>query len=502
MMIDEALRSTTAHPVPRAGPSRATHGARAPGRRARRWRTRPRARDAGGVAGHRVVGAVGRLARRDRRLRDRCAGRRLARRLRAPRARLPGGAPRSGRAGGSGSASCTGGPRRWCGGRSSSSSAPPSGSVPRPARLPRSPRHPVPTSSAVSVAADDLGWVVTTPRGVRRPGRRRPSTPERTAGTDRGAPTHRRRRGTRTRRAGGARDSAGDRTPAATPVAGARTGRTAPPPPPAPPTAADSGRVVVAAGDSLWAIAARHLGPDATDARDRRVLAAVVPRQRGRHRSRSRPDRPRSGSSRRPSRRTGHRHDRRRRRAGAVERGGRVRPGARRPAASGGQTSDPSGRGSGQGTRPAGHRSRTARRTDDRRADLGPARARDVGRDRRRGRARARSRRPTPPPSGCSIALAALEVLAGRRPVAQLARWLAPGRLRGRPGAQRPDRARPAYTRRARDDRWSDGSGSRPSTTTAHEVSVVTDDAGRVRAVALRLEAHRGAWRATALEIG
>ena len=101
---------------------------------------------------------------------------------------------------------------------------------------------------------------------------------------------------------------------------------------------------------------------------------------------------------------------------------------------------------------------------------------------------------------GCSIALAALEVLAGRRPVAQLARWLAPGVyeavqvrsalttrvLRAPQGVRRPVVRRFRLT----------------SVETAHEVSVVTDDAGRVRAVALRLEAHRGSWRATALEIG
>jgi hypothetical protein len=102
---------------------------------------------------------------------------------------------------------------------------------------------------------------------------------------------------------------------------------------------------------------------------------------------------------------------------------------------------------------------------------------------------------------GCSIALAALEVLAGRRPVAQLARWLAPGVyeavqvrsaltarvLQTTPGVRRPVVRRFRLT---------------SLVPTAHEVSVVTDDAGRVRAVALRLEAHRGTWRATALEIG
>ncbi|WP_051274916.1 Rv3235 family protein [Cellulomonas sp. URHD0024] len=102
---------------------------------------------------------------------------------------------------------------------------------------------------------------------------------------------------------------------------------------------------------------------------------------------------------------------------------------------------------------------------------------------------------------GCSIALAALEVLAGRRPVAQLARWLAPGvyeaiRVRSALAArvvQAPRGVRRPVVRRFR---------LSPIVATAHEVSVVADDSGRVRAVALRLEAHRGAWRATALEIG
>ncbi|WP_426592715.1 Rv3235 family protein [Cellulomonas sp. McL0617] len=102
---------------------------------------------------------------------------------------------------------------------------------------------------------------------------------------------------------------------------------------------------------------------------------------------------------------------------------------------------------------------------------------------------------------GCAIALASLEVLAGRRPAAQLARWLAPGvyealQVRSALTARvlsAPQGVRRPVVRRFR---------ATPVLTTAHEVSVVTDDAGRVRAVALRLEAHRGAWRATALEIG
>lgn len=100
-----------------------------------------------------------------------------------------------------------------------------------------------------------------------------------------------------------------------------------------------------------------------------------------------------------------------------------------------------------------------------------------------------------------AVALASLEVLAGRRSVAQLARWLTPGvyeslqvragltqRVLGTTGEGRP----PAIRR------------SRACRVDSHvlEASLVADDGVRVRAVALRLEGHRGSWRVTALEIG
>ncbi|GEK21601.1 Rv3235 family protein [Cellulomonas xylanilytica] len=100
-----------------------------------------------------------------------------------------------------------------------------------------------------------------------------------------------------------------------------------------------------------------------------------------------------------------------------------------------------------------------------------------------------------------AVGLASLEVLAGRRSVAQLARWLTPGvyeslqvragltqRVLGTSGG-----ARPPVIRRARACRVD------PQVL---EASLVADDGVRVRAVALRLEGHRGAWRVTALEIG
>jgi len=99
-----------------------------------------------------------------------------------------------------------------------------------------------------------------------------------------------------------------------------------------------------------------------------------------------------------------------------------------------------------------------------------------------------------------TIALAALEVLAGRRSAAQLARWLTPGvldSLQVRAGLTHRVLGgaigRPPVIRRARACRV----GSH-----VLEASVVADDGTRVRAVAVRLEGHRGTWRATALEIG
>ena len=97
------------------------------------------------------------------------------------------------------------------------------------------------------------------------------------------------------------------------------------------------------------------------------------------------------------------------------------------------------------------------------------------------------------------LAGASVEVIAGRRPAAQLARWLAPGvldELRARAIVTRaavPPLARAAAVR-----------GMRVCALHEHlvEATAVVDDGRRVRAIALRLEAHRGAWRATALEVG
>ncbi|MCR6690488.1 Rv3235 family protein [Cellulomonas sp.] len=100
-----------------------------------------------------------------------------------------------------------------------------------------------------------------------------------------------------------------------------------------------------------------------------------------------------------------------------------------------------------------------------------------------------------------TLALASVEALVGRRPVAQLARWLAPGVF---------DllQARAHVTVRAIGPRASGRGVAVRTVRTCRiepcvvEATAVVDDGVRVRAVAMRLEVHRRAWRVTALEIG
>lgn len=105
----------------------------------------------------------------------------------------------------------------------------------------------------------------------------------------------------------------------------------------------------------------------------------------------------------------------------------------------------------------------------------------------------------------CAVAHAATEVLRGVRPLAQLVRSVSPevyeqlaARLqvtaaaRERRGAPPTPQSR-SRVRRARVVRVG------PE---AAEAGIVIDDADRVRAVALRVELHRGRWRAVVLEIG
>ncbi|MCC2316889.1 Rv3235 family protein [Cellulomonas chengniuliangii] len=111
---------------------------------------------------------------------------------------------------------------------------------------------------------------------------------------------------------------------------------------------------------------------------------------------------------------------------------------------------------------------------------------------------------PEPTSVCCSIVLVALEAMTGTRSISQLARWVTPElyeqlaaraavttRAVGAVGAARST-ARPEV-RRARVCRL----GQR-----AAEATIVVQDGARVRAVAIRLEERRGAWRAVALEIG
>ncbi|WP_448073107.1 Rv3235 family protein [Georgenia yuyongxinii] len=108
-----------------------------------------------------------------------------------------------------------------------------------------------------------------------------------------------------------------------------------------------------------------------------------------------------------------------------------------------------------------------------------------------------------PPPAPCAAALArcAVEVLVGLRPATQLARYLTTElyeSLARRAGLAerilgRPSRTRHTAVRRVHVCHVG------PRTV---EASVVVHDGARIRAAAVRLEAHRGRWRATALEIG
>ena len=100
-----------------------------------------------------------------------------------------------------------------------------------------------------------------------------------------------------------------------------------------------------------------------------------------------------------------------------------------------------------------------------------------------------------------SLVRAAVEALTGSRPVAQLARWTTGDiytslarraglavRIKGRPRLVRQAVVRSVRTCQVE-----------PLIT---EAAVVVHDGTRVRAAAVRIEAHRGRWRATALEIG
>jgi len=95
---------------------------------------------------------------------------------------------------------------------------------------------------------------------------------------------------------------------------------------------------------------------------------------------------------------------------------------------------------------------------------------------------------------------AAVESLRGARPLAQLTRWVTPDvydRLALRAELVQSAAAAPvpgrAAIRRIRVFRIGHETA---------EATVVVEDGPRVRAVAVRLEGHRGRWRATAMDIG
>ncbi|GAB2472392.1 Rv3235 family protein [Xylanimonas ulmi] len=118
--------------------------------------------------------------------------------------------------------------------------------------------------------------------------------------------------------------------------------------------------------------------------------------------------------------------------------------------------------------------------------------------------ARPVAERPAPPlpdPTAmcCSVVRAAVEVLRGERAAAQLARWVSPvvldqlterARVLRETARQSPG-GRPAHVRRVRVDLRGESA----------EAAVIVEDNGRVRAAAVRLQAHRGQWRVTVLEL-
>jgi hypothetical protein len=108
-----------------------------------------------------------------------------------------------------------------------------------------------------------------------------------------------------------------------------------------------------------------------------------------------------------------------------------------------------------------------------------------------------RAPEPLPDPTRLAgaVVVAAVEALRSVRPLQQLARWVSPAVYEALSRAVRPDAAsgRRALVRRVRLCRLGPD---------VAEGSVVVHDGGRVRAAAVRLEAHRGSWRATVLQIG
>jgi hypothetical protein len=108
-----------------------------------------------------------------------------------------------------------------------------------------------------------------------------------------------------------------------------------------------------------------------------------------------------------------------------------------------------------------------------------------------------RSDLPDPRDAGRRVLTTVLEVLAGRRPVAQLGRLTAPGVLAALAAGRRPgwcsQGTAPIVLGRVHVCEPVDG---------VAEVSAVAHRAGRAHAVAVRLEGLDGRWRCTAVRIG
>jgi hypothetical protein len=107
------------------------------------------------------------------------------------------------------------------------------------------------------------------------------------------------------------------------------------------------------------------------------------------------------------------------------------------------------------------------------------------------------------------IGLAAVEVLAGSRPVHQLARWLAPAsyealQLRASltQEAQRASGPGVNNVRQLHRNPLVHSVHCSAVRAGVYEASLVITEKHRIRAVAMRLEQTRGAWKVTALEIG
>ncbi|MCL3862663.1 Rv3235 family protein [Actinotalea sp. K2] len=106
---------------------------------------------------------------------------------------------------------------------------------------------------------------------------------------------------------------------------------------------------------------------------------------------------------------------------------------------------------------------------------------------------------PDPDDLCSAVVLAAVEALNGTRPLAQLTRWVSPQVYEAL-----AEQIRSTGTRQGRTLR-------RATVRPAHlcrvsprvaEAGVVVHDGSRARAAAIRVEAHRGSWRATVLQIG